>query len=178
MKLIHLFRQNNILIIKVSIIFLSIFFNMPLNAQNPVNFSGRWEYDKLTSSPTTIESKYDGTVYLQITQDSYTIRFGETWVKPGNEDFETAIDSLSMDGVERTRKSEIGTSKRSAKWSKDFKVLRINNLDTQKLKGVLQNFFVSDSYSLTDDGLILTMERYAKNPVTGETTAKKVYRKK
>jgi hypothetical protein len=42
----------------------------------------------------------------------------------------------------------------------------------------LQDFIVADTYSLSADGKTLTIERYRKNPVTGEAKAKKVYLKK
>ena len=167
--------------IGVLIALLIILFQFPiltLNAQTPTNYTGKWEFDKTASSPDLIESTYEGTVILQITQNTSTISFKETWKKAGNADFNTATDTYYLDGKERIKKGGVGTNKNSAQWSEDKKVLTIKNLDTQPLKGVPQDFIVSDTYWLSENGQTLQIERYSKNPVTGETTAKKVYHKK
>ncbi len=146
-------------------------------AQTPTNFAGKWKFDKTKSSLDLIESTYDGTVILKVTQNASTIAFTEVWQKPGNADFETAADSYKLDGKERTTKSSVGTTKTTAKWSPDKKVLTITNIDIQVVKGVSQEFYVADTYTLSDDGLTLTVDRASRNPVTGKTSAKKVYRK-
>jgi hypothetical protein len=151
---------------------------MNLKAQTPTNFSGNWEFDKAKSDSGFVESKYDGTVVRHITQNSSTIKFSDTYIHPDNPDFNTASESYSLDGKEKIEKHGVGTSKKSAKWSQDKKILTITNLDTQTLKGVLQDFLVVDSLNLSDTQLTLTIVRYSKNPVTGETTTNKVYNKK
>jgi hypothetical protein len=152
--------------------------SIALKAQNPTNFSGKWEFDKTNSIPDQIEPNYEGTIIMEIMQDASTITFGETYIHPDRADWKTATESYKLDGKEHITKSNVGTNKNSAKWSQDKKVLTITNLDKQELKGVLQDFLVADSYSLSDDGKILTIERYRNNPVTGETNAKKIYLKK
>jgi hypothetical protein len=164
--------------LKPSLILSILFFASILNGQSPAKFSGTWEFDKLASSPDLIESKYDGTVIRQITQNPSTISFKDTWKKEGNPDFTTSAETYTLDGKERIKKDDIGTRKNSARWSEDKKVLTITNCDTQKLKGKLQDFLVTESYRLSENGQTVIIERYSKNPVTGETTAKKVYHKK
>ncbi len=149
-----------------------------LKAQKLANFAGTWEFDKQASTGDLIESKYDGIVLRQITQNASTISFKDTWKKPGEQDFITAAETYYLDGKERVKKSDIGTRKNSATWSADKQILTIKNLDTQTLKGVPQDFLVTDSYTLSDGGRVLTIEEYSKNPVKGETRATKVYRKK
>jgi hypothetical protein len=178
MRTKRLFRQTHIKIMKglfTLMIFLSA---LTLKAQTPTNFSGKWQFDKLNSIPDQIEPDYDGTIIMEITQNATTISFDEIYIHTGRDDWKTATETYKLDGKEQITNSSIGTNKKSAKWSPDKKVLTITNLDKQKLKGVLQDFLVTDTYQLSDDGKTLTIERYRNNPVTGETNAKKVYLKK
>jgi len=149
-----------------------------LMAQAPTNFSGKWQYDKSKSVVDKLDPKFDGTIILEVTQNATSISFAEIYKRQGAADWKTSADTYTLDGKEKVTKSDIGTSKKTAKWSADKKVLTITNIDTQTLNGVLQDFIVIDTYSLSTDGKILTIERYNKNPVTGETKAKKVYSKK
>lgn len=178
MKPNRLFGQMHRVMINVSLIFMLLLTSMTSNAQTPTNFSGKWQFDKTKSTSDKVEMNYDGTIILEITQDADTISFSEIYISTGNPDWKTAVETYKLDGKEQITKHEVGTNKNSAKWSQDKKVLTITNLDTQELKGVLQDFLVADTYQLSEDGKILTIERYRKNPVTGETKAWKVYGKK
>jgi hypothetical protein len=173
MKTNQHFRQTRISIL-VSVSFMLILTSAGINAQKSTNFSGKWQYDKSKSVVDAIERDYDGTIILEISQDSSTISFAEVYIHPGRTDWKTASESYKLNGEEQIRKSSVGTNKNTVKWSPDRKVLTITNLDTQDS----QDYKVVDSYSLSADGKILTIERYRKNPVTGETKAKKVYLKK
>lgn len=170
--------QKHIGMLNVSFILVLLCSSMLLQAQTPTSFSGKWEFDTTKSSPGLLESTYGGTVIRQITQNPSTITFFEIWKKPGNADFKTANASYALDGKERIKKNDIGTRRSSAKWSQDKRILTITNRDTQTLKGVAQDFLNEDSYTLSSNGRILTIEQYSKNPVTGETRSKKVYNKK
>lgn len=178
MKTKQLFRQGHLITMNLPIILIFLLTTVVLNAQNPTNFSGRWQFDKLKSIPDQIEPDYEGTIIMEITQDASTITFGETFIHPDRPDWKTATETYRLDGKEQVTKSGVGTNKNSAKWSPDKKILIITNLDRQESKGVMQDFLVTDSYQLSDDGKVLTIERYRKNPVTGETNAKKIYQKK
>ena len=142
------------------------------------NFSGNWEFDKTQSSGDLTELTYDGTVIMHVSQKLSVLNVGETWKNKDNPDFNTADDTYNLDGKEQTTKSDFGTQKKTARWSADKKILTISITDIQELNGKMQEFLVEDTYKLSDDKKTLTVERYSKNPVTGETRAKKVYRKK
>lgn len=165
-------------IINVFVLYGCLMSAAPVLAQAPANFAGQWQYDKAGSSPDTLQPAFDGTVILRITQTASTIAFSEIYKQKGSPDFTTAPGTYSLDGKERVTKGQTGISKESAKWSPDKKVLTITSLETQTLRGVAQDFLVVDSYTLADNGRTLTLERYSKNPVTGEGRAKKLYRKK
>lgn len=175
-KALLLSRSISLLTVLGSLMLLAPVFS--LKAQTTANFAGKWAFDKKASSAGLTESNYDGSVIMTIVQTVSSISISETWVKPGNSDFNTAADSYTLDGKEQVQKHQVGTTKKSAKWSADKKMLIITNLDIQTLNGKLENFLVTDTFSLSADGKTLTIERYSKNPVTGETTVKKVYRKK
>jgi hypothetical protein len=177
MRQYRFFSQCHFLLGSLSLILVFILSTLALKAQTPTNYSGKWQFDKAKSTPDKIEPDYDGTIILIITQNSTTITSSEIYKHPERSDWETAKDLYQLNGKEQVRKSSVGTNKRLAKWSEDKKVLSITNLDTQTLKGVLQDFLVIDTYKLSEDGKILTIERYRKNPVNGETNAQKVYNK-
>jgi hypothetical protein len=158
------------------LIFLAFFCN--LHAQSPVNFSGKWQYDRANSDKDRFESELDGTVFMEINQNNNTISFSETYVYPDRPQWKTSADTYKLDGKEQITKSSRGTSKKSAKWSSDKKLLTITNIDTQKIKDVMQEFIVIDTYSLSADKKKMFLERYRKNYVTGETKSKKMYIRK
>jgi len=173
MKSNTFFKKGRILVVIMLLIS-----PIALMAQTPTNFSGKWQYEKAKSVVDKLEPDFDGIIILEITQNAATISFAEVYKREGSADWKTAVESYKLDGKEQITKHDVGTNKYSARWSADKKVLTITNTDTQNLKGVLQDFIVIDTYSLSADGKTLTIERYRKNPVTGETKAKKVYAKK
>lgn len=173
MKPNYLFKQGHVLLVIILLIS-----TISLKAQAPTNFSGKWQYEKAKSVVDKLEPNFDGAIILEITQNAATISFAEIYKREGSADWKTAAETYKLDGKEQVTKHDVGTNKYSASWSADKKVLTITNIDTQTLKGVLQDFIVIDTYSLSADGKTLTIERYRKNPVTGETKAKKVYSKK
>jgi hypothetical protein len=174
----RLFRQEQIAIINVSLSVIFLLSTMTLKAQTPTNFSGKWEFDKTKSKLSKIDISYDGTVILEITQNSTTITFGEIYIQPGSENWKTSTDSYTLDGKEQIKKDDLGTTKKSTKWSQDKKILTITNIETQTVEGVSNDYLVVDTHKLSDDGQTLTIESYSKNTVIGETTSKKVYHKK
>jgi hypothetical protein len=174
----RLFRQNNIGSIIVSLLFMCFFSNITLKGQTPTNFSGKWEFDKTKSGPDFVESKYDGTVIRQVIQNSSVIKYKDTYIHPGRTDFSTAFESYTLDGKEKFEKYSMGTIKKSAKWTPDKKILIITYFNTQTIKGVSRDLLVVDSLKLSENKQIFTIVEYSKNPVTGETTAQKVYNKK
>lgn len=160
----------------IILISIGLFSHFEIIAQT--NFSGNWEFDKSQSNGDLVEMTYDGTVMMHISQKLSVLTVGETWKSKDNPDFNTADDLYNLDEKEHTLKSDFGTNTKIAKWSSDKKILTITITDVQELDGKMQEFVVVDTYSLSDDKKTLTVERYLKNPVTGETKAKKVYRRK
>jgi len=174
----RIFKQGRIVAINVSLIAILLLSSMALNTQKPVNFSGSWQFNRAKSDLDKLDSGYSGNIILKITQTPTTIAFSEIYKQQGSPDWETAIESYNLDGKERTTThKDIGTNKKTAKWSDDKQSLTITNIDTQSLKGVPQDFTVIDKYTLSADGKTLTIERYRKNPVTGESKAIKIYSK-
>jgi hypothetical protein len=80
--------------------------------------------------------------------------------------------------VEKTTKSSVGTEKRKTEWSADKKKLIITVLNIQTKEGKAEEFLNKDTYSLSADGLTLTIASYFKNPITGELNSTKVYHKR
>jgi len=173
-----LLKHKHGAIIHAAFALLFLLTTMTLKAQTPADFSGKWEFDKSRSGPDVAEPNYDGTVILEIAQSATNISFVEIYIHPDRSDWKTSAELYNLDGKEQVRKDNSGTNRRSTRWARDKKVLTITNLDTQTEDGVSQDFSVVDSLALSDAGQTLTIDRYRKNPVTGETRAKKVYRKK
>jgi hypothetical protein len=148
-----------------------------LLAQTPANFSGIWNFDKGKSTPGELQSDYPGTIVRKIAQTADTLSYTDTYRQPGSEDWETAPEKFCLDGKEQIIKSSYSTNKKSVKWSADGKVLTTVYVATQVSKGVSQDFIMKDSFVLSADGKILTIERYSKNPVQGDKTSKFVYQR-
>ncbi len=170
--------KTNQLFLKIGCLLILMSFLTDLNAQTPIDFSGKWQYDRANSDKDRFESELDGTVILEIRQTSDSISFSETYIYPDRPEWKTSADSYRFDGKEQITKSSVGTSKKSAKWSADKKLLTITNIDTQTVKGVLQEFIIIDTYSLSADKKTINLERYRKNYVTGETKLKKIFTRK
>ncbi len=152
-----------------AIVLLLLNAGVTLTGQTPTNFTGKWLYEKSKSTPDNHEPDWDGSIVLVITQTTSDFTLGEIYSHPERPDWETGTESYKLDGVEKITKHEIGENKNSAIWSADNKVLVISNTDTQELNGVMAEFKVVDTYTLSDDGKVLTIDRYRKNPVTGES---------
>jgi hypothetical protein len=158
-------------------IFLLLLTSMAI-AQTPANFAGQWEFDRANSKPGRFDHKYDGTESMQITQNAATLSYLVLYRKAGNPDFKTTTETYYLDGKERIEKKSSHTTKTTAKWSADKKVLSVKILETEINKGVTKDYFTSYSFKLSDDGRTLFFEKYHKNDITGESTANMIYRKK
>jgi hypothetical protein len=178
MRTIRLIRQEHIAIMNVSLISMFLLFSMTVKAQIPINFSGKWEFDKAKSSPDLLDSNFDGIVTRQITQTASTIAYHDIYVKKGSNDWATLDEIFNLDGKEQVKKDNSGTLKKSAKWSQDTNVLTLIILLTYTEEGVSKETQISESYKLSDEGKTLTIESYSKDQVTGETKKKAVYHKK
>lgn len=149
-----------------------------IKAQSQTNFTGKWELDTLKSKLCRLDLKFEGTIILEIEQNKATIAFDAIYKRKDSEDWKSGVDTYNLDGKEKTTESRVGTEKRKTEWSADKKKLIITVLNIQTREGKTQEYLNKDTYSLSDDGLMLTMESYFNNPITGELNSTKVYHKR
>lgn len=171
-------RLDRFVIMNVSLILMFLLISMAAEAQIPINFSGKWEFDKAKSSADLLDSKFEGIVTRQITQTATTIAYHDIYVQKGSNDWKTLDEIFNLDGKEQVKKDNSGTTKKSTKWSQETKVLTLIFLLTYTEDGVSKEISITESYKLSDDGKTLNIESFSKNPVTGETKTKAVYHKK
>jgi hypothetical protein len=173
LKTTILFRQGRCL--SLFLLFLSS--GCMLNSQTVTNYSGTWKFDKSKSSPGEMQTDYPGTIVRKIVQTTDTLSYTDTYRQAGSDDWETAPEKFCLDGKTQISKSSYSTNKKSVKWSANGKVITTIYIDTQVSKGESKDFIMEDSYLLSADRMILTIERHSKNPVQGEKTSKFVYQR-
>ena len=179
MKTNRLFGSERFTIISALIISMFILSTTTLKAQNPINFSGKWLFDKAKSSPGTDQAKYDGTVIRQITQNSSTIAYRDIYTQKGSNNWETSDEVFKLDGKEEIiKRDSTSTDKKSTIWSKDNKSLALQYKSIYIEDGVTKELLFCETYELSDDGKTLTIETYSKDVVRGEIKTKSVYHKK
>jgi hypothetical protein len=152
--------------------------SLSLKAQSPKDFSGKWEFDKVKSTPGQMMSDYDGVVIRKIVQSPTTLTYSDIYIKTGNDDWETAAVVYNLDGKETSEKFSMGTIKKTAKWAEDKKTVTLTYIDARIKNGVSEEFLSAETLKLSDDGQTLTIEKYSKNPVKGELTTLNIYHKK
>jgi hypothetical protein len=147
--------------------------NPLLFSQNWTNFTGKWAFD-LSKSDLGEGAKYwSGEEILDIIQDASSIKIIKTSIIPGSENISKTV-VYKFDGKELIVKEDFGTTKRNISWSEDGRILIINALTSTSSR----EYLIIDSYSLSQDGKILTIKNYSKNAATGESTLKMVYNRK
>jgi hypothetical protein len=177
-------QQNPIPAHKHFAIILSIFSlflisSLNLKAQTPANFSGKWEFDKARSDKDeTGDASFDGTIILEIKQNSTIITSSGTFILPGKKAIVMPADTFFVDGKVTTDNGGTGPAKKSAKWTTDKKILTTSYLMTDAVDGVAQDFLTAFTYKLSDEGKTLIIEEFHKSKLNGEQTIKKVYKKK
>ena len=178
MKQNHISGPKGDTIIKVSLILVLLLSALNLQAQTPIVYSGKWEFDKTRSDKDeTGDYSFDGIIILEIKQDAATISFANTFKRPGKADFVIEPDSFFLDGRVTTDNGGTGPAKKFVKWSPDKKILTTSYVMTDKIDGVAQDFTTANSYKLSDDGKTLTIEELHKSKLNGENKIKKVYKK-
>lgn len=169
-------KQNEIITIFISLFLLS---SLTIKAQTQTNFSGRWEFDKAGSDKDeTGDASFDGTIVLEIKQNSEIISFSNTFFMPGKEGITIPPDSYPANGTVASDNSGTDPAKKFVKWSQDKKILTTNYIMTASIDGVAQDFITAMTYKLSDDGKILVIEELNKSKLNGERTIKKIYKKK
>ncbi len=178
MKQNHLSGQICSVILKVSLTSILLLSALNLQAQTPTVYSGQWEFDKVRSEKDeTGDYSFEGIIILEIKQNAATISFGNTFKRPGKEDYIIPPDSFFLDGRVTTDNGGTGPAKKFVKWSADKKILTTSYVMTDKIDGVAQDFTTANSYNLSDDGKTLTIEESHKSKLNGENKIKKVYKK-
>lgn len=179
MKIILPFGEKNTSIIKVSLVSLLLFSCLVLNAQTPANFAGKWVFYKAGSDKDeTGDASFDGTIILEINQNSSTIAFTNTFIIPGKDPYVMQPDSYFPDGKVTIDNSGTGPAKKFAKWSQDKKAITTSLVMTDKIDGVAQDFTTALTYKLSEDGKSLSVDEFHKSKLNGERTIKKLYKKK
>jgi hypothetical protein len=148
-------RRNN-LIFKSFLIISLIFYASALYAQSPVNFSGVWTKDNAKSDD--FYKEFD--IKFTITQTVQSIKIKQTFFDKSGKEITSNEYSFNLDGKETSKEEQGGINKESAKWSPDKKILT-----TKSTRTVGNDVYGSSaSYSLSDNGLILTVRTSDINP--------------
>jgi hypothetical protein len=150
-----------------------------LKSQTPINFSGKWTFDKTKSTPGTNSAEYNGTLVRQITQTTSTLACRDIYTQNGTNDYTTSDDVFNLDGKEEIDKSDPNSIlAKSVIWSQDHKSLTLSYKSTYIDEGVSKEFIINETYKLSDDGETLTIENYSKDAIRGEIKTTSVYHKK
>jgi hypothetical protein len=177
MKTSNLSERTNTAIFKLLLIPILLLSSLSLKCQTPTDFSGRWEFDKAMSDKEERgDASFDGKIILEIKQNTTTIIFTSTYIRPGMEDYVMKPDTYFVDGRETTDNSGTGPARKFAKWSQDKKVLTTSLVMTDSIDGVAQEFLTSYTYKLSDDRKSLVIEEFHKSKLNGEQKIKKVYK--
>jgi hypothetical protein len=158
----------NNLILKSFIIFLLSFCASVLYAQSPVNFSGVWIQD--TTKSDDFYKSFE--VVYTITQNLQTFTVKQTLTLKGSKEAVTNDYTYTLDGKVTSVKKESGIEKELAQWSADKKILTTRSTKTYGNEDV----GFTETYSLSDNGLVLTVQK--SNIIPGALTVKQVFNKR
>jgi hypothetical protein len=152
MKKYYAYSLVNKLIIRLFALLILIFIPLALAGQKPVDFSGTWLQD--TSKGNDILKGYR--ITLTITQTDKTITIKESFLNDKGKEEDSRQSSFSLDGKEATVKEAQWITRITATWSPDKKEITIKTTQTVE-KQVIEAYEI---YSLSENGLILTIKRY------------------
>ena len=153
-----------------SFLFIYVFcITSAISAQSVSDFSGTWVQDKVKS-----EGLYkDFDVTTVIVQTLQTISVKMTFFDENGAEIITRESSFNLDGKEVSKQEEGGISKDSAKWSIDKKSITTTSTKTYTGNDPIGS---TSTYSLSGDGLVLTVKTADINPMAASTV--QVYNKK
>lgn len=149
--------RTNSLIFRSLIIILLFSYGSALNAQSQVDFSGTWTQDNLKSDD--FYKSFD--IKCTITQTLQTITIKQTFFEKSGTEITTRETSFTLDGKETIKEEQGGINKESAKWSADKKILTTTSTRTVGT----DIYGSSTSYSLSGNGLVLTVQTEDVNPI-------------
>lgn len=154
-KLVSVKRINN-LIFKSFIALFMVLCTSALQAQNPTDFSGTWTQDNAKSD----DFYKDFNVKFIITQTPQAITIKQTFFDKSGKEMATRNSSFNLDGKEVSKEENGGVNKELASWSQDKKILT-----TKSTRTVGTDLYGSSTtYSLSDNGLVLTVQTTDVNP--------------
>jgi hypothetical protein len=157
MKLTGCIYKRKKMIIKSFIVLALISYASALYAQSVPDFSGVWTQD-ITKSDDFYK---DFNVKCIITQTPQTITIKTTFSDKSGKEIVTKEYSFNLDGKEISKEEEGGINKESANWSSDHKTLT-----TKSTRTVGKDVYGSTaSYSISDNGLVLTVKTSDINPI-------------
>lgn len=175
----QLFGHRFKIIIKALPVFMFLISSTVVKAQQPADFSGKWEFDKARSDKDdTGDASFDGTIILEIKQNPSVITFANTYIIPGRKDFVMKPDTFLVDGTVTPDNGGTGPAKKFVKWSQDKKILTTNLIMTDSIDGEAQDFLTANTYRLADDRKTLFIEVFYKSKLNGEKKIKKVYKQR
>jgi hypothetical protein len=160
-------RRKNLIFKSFNILFV-IFYASALYSQSPLDFSGVWTLDNAKSD--VLVKDYNITCTINQTPGSISIK-QLFFDKSGKEDA-TLTNSFTLDGKVTTREEYGGINRESAKWSPDKKILTTTSTRTVGK----EVYGSSDTYTLSDNGLVLTIRTSDINPA-GKTMVQVFNRK-
>jgi len=168
MKKCGIINRRNSLFFIYLIAIAMMFVSSALYGQTPANFSGNWVQDNVKSDD--FYKSFD--VKCVITQTPQIITIKQTFFEKSGAEIVTRESTFTLDGKEKVKKEEVGISKESAKWSADKKVL----ITSSTVTNGPDLYGSTVTYSLSDNGLILTLETKDVNPMG--PTVKQIFNKK
>ncbi len=179
MKQNESFGSRQIDIIRVIFIAMFIISTTALKAQAPLNFSGKWEFDKVNSDKDrTGDASFNGVIIMEIRQNADTISIFNTYFMPGKDGMTHRPESFPADGTVVADNSGSDPAKKFIKWSPDGKMLTTQYVMTATIDGVAQDFLTVMTYQLREDGKTLVVDEMRKSKLNGEKKIKKIYKKK
>lgn len=127
------------------------------SAQSPVNFSGTWIQDTIQSDD--FYKSFNVKYFISQTAETFTVK--QTFSDYNGNELVSRDYSFMLDGAETDQEKEGGIEKELAQWSADNKILTTRSTRTYGNE-VVGN---TSTYSLSDDGLILTVQHSDINPL-------------
>jgi hypothetical protein len=130
---------------------------MSVSAQNQSSFAGVWLLDK-AKSDTLLYKDFKVTRTIKQTAELITIE--DLFVTIAGENFKKQPDTYSLLGKEDVKETDGAVDRKSAKWSRDKKILTIKN--TRTVNGKV--YGSTETYSLNANSRIMTVVIKDINP--------------
>ena len=136
-------------------------------AQSLVDFSGTWLQDTVQSDD--FYKKFNVKYTITQTPEVFTVK--QTFSDYGGNEIVTRDYAFTLDGKETNLEKDGGTEKELAQWSENKKILTTRS--TRAYGG--QEVGNTAAYSLSDDGLVLTVQN--SDIIPGGLSVKQVFNK-